>query len=243
MNDKKSPARVDRATTPASSRSSSGDIEAFLKAARSIIPATKSHGRLVFALDATMSRQPTWDIACDLQSAMFDAAGKDGKLAIQLLYFRGFNECRASHFVSETGALKDLMVRIDCRGGQTQISKVFSHILKENKRERVNAAVFIGDAMEETVDMLAHKAAELGMHGVPVFMFQEGHDPKTEAAFKEFARLSRGAWFRFDRSAPATLARLLSSVAVYATGGFKALEKRGTREDRLLIENLRGSGR
>ncbi len=171
---------------------------------------------------------------------MFDTAGKDDKLAIQLVYFRGFGECRASRFVNDANALKDLMTRIDCRGGHTQISKVFSHLLKENARGRVNAAVYIGDAMEEDVDALAHKAAELGMRGVPVFLFQEGSDPATEAAFKEFARLSRGAWFRFDRGAPATLARLLASIAVYATGGFEALEARGTREDRLLLENLRG---
>ena len=62
----------------------------------------------------------------------------------------------------------------------------------------------------------------------------------AEAAFKQIARLSRGAWFRFDQNAAATLARLLSAVAVFATGGLKALEARGRPEDRLMIENMRG---
>ncbi|MCA9240757.1 MAG: hypothetical protein KDA37_11180, partial [Planctomycetales bacterium] len=58
--------------------------------------------------------------------------------------------------------------------------------------------------------------------------------------FKEIARLTRGAWFRFDRDAAATLARLLASVAVFATGGLKALEARGRAEDRMMIEHLTG---
>lgn len=200
-------------------------------------------GRLILALDATMSRQPTWDLACSLQSDMFDAVGKTGGLAVQLVYFRGFGECRASRFVADTAALKNLMTRIDCRGGHTQIGKVLSHVLKENERGKVNAVVYIGDAMEEEIDELADKAGQLGMRGVPVFVFQEGHDSAAEAAFREIARLSKGAWFRFDANAAATLSRLLSAVAVFATGGIKALEARGRQEDRLMLENLRRGGR
>lgn len=190
-----------------------------------------------------MSRQPTWDLACRVQAEMFDAVGNPpGRLSVQLVYFRGFGECRASKFVTDTKALKDLMVRIDCRGGHTQIGKVLSHALRENTRQKVNAVVFIGDAMEEEIDDLAEKAGQLGLQGVPVFLFQEGADTAVERAFREIARLSKGAWFRFDRNAAATLARLLSAVALFATGGQKALAARGRPEDRLLIENLRGGG-
>ncbi len=200
-------------------------------------------GRLILALDATMSRQPTWDLACTLQAQMFDAVGKTGKLNVQLVYFRGFGECRASRFVADTDELKKLMVRIQCQGGRTQIGKVLTHALKETGREKVNALVYIGDAMEEEVDALAAKAGELGLHGVPIFAFQEGHDGTAETALKELARLTKGAWFRFDRNSAATLSRLLSAVAVYATGGLKALEARGRPEDRQMIEHLKGGGR
>ena len=142
----------------------------------------------------------------------------------------------------DTTALKDLMTKIDCRGGHTQIGKVLTHALKENERGRVNAVVYIGDAMEENVDDLAHKAGELGLRGVPVFAFQEGADPVAETAFKEIAHLSKGAWFRFDRNAADALSKLLSAVAVFASGGIRALEARGRAEDRLMIENLRKSG-
>ncbi|HEV2899069.1 MAG TPA: VWA domain-containing protein [Pseudaminobacter sp.] len=239
MSDKKMPAKV---PGPAA-RSESSEIEAFVSQARALgAVAGKGQGRLILALDATMSRQPTWDLACSLQGEMFDAVGKTGGLKVQLVYFRGLDECRASAFVSDTAGLKRLMSSIDCRGGHTQIGKVLSFALKETAREKVNALVYIGDAMEEKIDDLSVKAGNLGLHGVPVFLFQEGRDPAAEAAFKEIARLSKGAWFRFDRNAAATLAKLLSAVAVFATGGLKALEARGRPEDRLMIEHLRGSG-
>jgi hypothetical protein len=241
MNDKKTPAPQRSGNAPAE-RSSSGDVQAFLEKARAVGPAG-GRGRIVLALDATMSRQPTWDLACALQADMFDAVGKAGRLAVQLVYFRGFGECRSSAFVNDTSALKSLMTRIDCRGGHTQIRKVLAHCLKETQREKISAVVYIGDAMEEDVDDLADKAGRLGLLGVPVFVFQEGSDARAERAFREIARLSKGAWFRFDRNSAATLAKLLSSIAVYATGGFAALESRGTAEDRLLLGHMKGGGR
>lgn len=240
MSDKKQrvPARADPA--PVKPQSNAGEIDAFIRQARTLV--ATGTGRLILALDATMSRQPTWDLAIKLQGEMFDAVGKAGTLSVQLAYFRGLGECRSSAFVVDTNALKQLMTRIDCRAGHTQIGKVLAHALKETAAAKVNALVYIGDAMEEDIDELAQKAGSLGLHGVPVFVFQEGHDPGAEKAFKEIARLSKGAWFRFDRRAAATLAGLLSAVAVYATGGLKALEARDRPGDRLLIEHLRGGG-
>ena len=54
-------------------------------------------------------------------------------------------------------------------------------------------------------------------------MFQEGGDAVAEQAFREIARLSRGAYCRFDISAAHELAELLRAVAAYAAGGMKAL--------------------
>lgn len=225
---------------PEASPSDRGDIRAFLEKARAVRSGGPGQqGRLVLALDATMSRQPTWDLACSLQAEMFDAVEKNSKLAVQLVYFRGFGECRSSKFVNDTTALKTLMTQISCQGGHTQIRKVLAHALKANADEKLSAVIYIGDAMEENIDDLADKAGHLGLLGVPIFLFQEGHDATAEHGFREIARLSNGAWFRFDRSAASTLANLLSSIAVYATGGFAALENRGTSEDRLLLSHLK----
>ena len=239
MSDKTIPVRVGGATTPAKPRSDSSAIDAFVSRARALAPSANA-GRLILALDATMSRQPTWDLACSLQGEMFDAVAKAGGLSVQLAYFRGLGEFQASAFVARADALKQLMTAIDCRGGYTQIGKVLAHALAESKRGKVGALVYIGDAMEEHADELAAKAGELGLRGVPVFVFQEGRDGVAERTFKEIARVSKGAWFRFDRNSAATLARLLSAVAVFASGGLNALEARGRPEDRLMIASLRG---
>ena len=221
-------------------RPKSGDVDAFLAEARALAPASTDggRGRLIFALDATMSRQPTWDTALRLQAEMFEEAGKVGSLDVQLVYFRGFNECRASRWVSETKGLRDLMTGIECRGGHTQIGKVLNHARREAGKRKVNVLVFVGDALEEAIDDLAAKAGELGLLGVKMFVFQEGHDRAVERGFREMARLSGGAYGRFDPNAAGQLARLLRAAAVYAAGGLKALQKSGAGTP-LLLEQLR----
>ncbi len=216
---------------PEAKRSTADDIAAFVEKARSMSPfAAGSRGRLVFALDATMSRQPTWDMACQLQADMFREAASLGSLDIRLVYYRGFNECRASKWISDSAELARLMTKIDCRGGNTQISRVLSEARREAASAGVRAVVFVGDAMEENVDDLSTKAGELGMLKVPVFMFQEGHDPVAEQAFREIARLSGGAWCRFDPGAAAQLRDLLRAAAAYAAGGREALKRLSSRE-------------
>ncbi|WJR81240.1 VWA domain-containing protein [Bradyrhizobium sp. NP1] len=209
---------------PDATSSAAEDIAAFVAKARAMSPhALGSRGRLIFALDATMSRQPTWDMACALQADMFREAGAIGSLDIRLVYYRGLSECRATGWISDSAQLAKLMSKIDCRGGNTQIGKVLSEARREAAASGVRAVVFVGDAMEERIDDLCAKAGELGLLNVPVFMFQEGHDADAEAAFKEIARLSRGAYCKFDPGAAAQLRELLRAAAVYAAGGREAL--------------------
>ena len=209
---------------PETKTSASEDIAAFVAKARAMSPhAPGAKGRLVFALDATMSRQPTWDMACTLQADMFREAAAIGSLDILLVYYRGLNECRASNWISDTGHLARLMSGIACQGGNTQIGKVLSEARREAVASGVRAVVFVGDAMEEPIDDLCAKAGELGLLKVPVFMFQEGHDDVAEHAFREIARLTGGAWCRFDPGAAAQLRELLRAAAAYAAGGREAL--------------------
>jgi hypothetical protein len=206
--------------------SSHSEIDAFLAKVKSLEPtvARGARGRLIFALDATMSRQPLWDTACRLQADMFREAAAIGGLDVQLLYYRGLKECRASRWVSEADRLGALMERIDCRGGHTQIGKVLAHARRETQVAKVQALVFVGDAMEEKLDDLCHSAGELGLLGVRAFMFQEGTDPVAEQAFREIARLTGGAYCRFDPGAAHQLAELLRAAAAYAAGGMRALQ-------------------
>ena len=221
----------DGASLPEAKASTSEDIAAFVAKARAMSPhAAGARGRLVFALDATMSRQPTWDMACALQADMFREAASLGSLDIRLIYYRGFNECRATRWISDSAELAKLMGKIDCRGGNTQIGKVLVEARREAAESGVRAVVFVGDAMEESVDDLCSKAGELGMLKVPVFMFQEGDDPVAEQVFRDIARLTGGAWCKFDPGAAAQLRELLRAAAAYAAGGRDALKRLSARE-------------
>jgi hypothetical protein len=175
-------------------------------------------GRLIFALDATASRQPTWDAACALQAEMFrEVTGLD----VQLIYYRGESECQASRWFSDAASLAKAMARIVCEGGCTQIGRVLAHACKSENRAAV--LVFVGDAMEENPDKLISAARRLGC---PVFIFQEGDDPDVERVFQGIARASGGAYCRFDPGAARQLAELLRAVAIYAAGGATALAAR-----------------
>jgi hypothetical protein len=215
--------------------SSSADVDAFLASVKKM-PAASGEGRLIFAMDATMSRQPTWDTALSIQGQMFMAAKG---LTVQLVYFRGFNECKASGWVTEPKALANLMTKVDCRGGNTQIGRVLTHVKNAAGKAKINAVIFVGDACEESIDGLCQSAGEIGLLGVPLFMFQEGADGTAEKAFKEIAKLTRGAYFRLDSASPKILADLLGAVAAYATGGRQALEAKGGQAARALLQQLK----
>jgi hypothetical protein len=221
--DIQAPARTD---APGAVVSNPDAVDAFLADVRSrpAVQTGGTRGRLMFAMDATMSRQPTWDRALQIQAEMFQETARIGGLDVQLVYFRGFGECRSSKWVSDPTSLAALMTRVGCRGGYTQIGKIMSHIEREASRGKINAAVYVGDAFEENIDEICRAAGEVGLLGVPMFMFLEGRDLTAERAFREIARLTRGAFCHLDEGSAHQLRELLSAVAVYAAGGRKALE-------------------
>ena len=222
----KTPAKKKSGTVEAP-RSSGAEVETFLTRVKSMTPAVAGQGRLIFAMDATMSRQPTWDLALELQAEMFRAVKEVGGLDVQLVYFRGLGETRASKWVGDPEALARLMSGVSCRGGHTQIRKVLVHARRESERAKVNAVIYVGDCMEENIDELSELAGQLGLMGVPVFLFQEGREPNAERGFREIARLTHGAYCHFAAGSAGQLRALLAAGAVYATGGRKALQNYG----------------
>ena len=217
------------------------DVDAFLRkvAATPNLKQSGRRGRLMFAMDATASRQASWDKACQIQAEMFEATSTLGGLDVQLVYYRGFRECQASPWVGSAKDLLKRMTAVTCLGGQTQIGRVLKHALKESHREKVNAVVFVGDCMEEDIDDLCGRAGELALRKVPVFLFQEGSDQRAERAFRDIARLTKGAYCSFDAGSAAQLKALLSAVAVYAAGGRKALEARKDSAAVRLLQQLK----
>ena len=218
---------VGRGKTPvgrASGKIGRSPVEAFLqKLSVAPVPTHLGRGRLLFALDATASREATWDQACHIQAEMFGAAAEVGGLEIQLAYYRGHLDFCATPWLGDAAALVREMTVVDCRAGHTQIARVLDHALAEARQGRVSAVVFVGDCVEEDAAELCRKAGELGVRGTRVFMFQEGDDPAAQVAFQQIATLSGGAWCRFDLGSAGQLRDLLKAVAVYAAGGKKAL--------------------
>jgi hypothetical protein len=213
------------------SHSRRGEVDAFLREVASA-PVTKvggERGRLMFAMDATASREPSWDRAARIQAEMFNETRTLGGLEVQLVYYRGFMEFDASEWYADAGDLMRRMTRVHCAAGQTQIGRVLQHALDETRRHKVHALVFVGDCIEEDPGTLNRLAGELGLLGLPAFVFQEGYDPVVEGGFRQLARLSGGAYSHFDAGSPQQLRDLLRAVAVYAAGGRRALEDLGKR--------------
>lgn len=212
--------------------SSTAEIDAFLNkvAATPNARAPGQGGRLLFAIDATASREPTWDIACQIQAEMFRETKTLGGLTVQLAFYRGFGEMKVTKWLDSADELIKRMVKVRCLAGRTQIRKVLRHALKETKQRKIDALVFVGDVVEEDVDALGHIAGQLGLVGTPVFVFHEGHEPVSRRVFEQIAKLSGGAVASFDAGSASQLRELLTAVAVFATGGRPALEDYGKRQ-------------
>lgn len=208
----------------------SAEVAAFLdKVARmpAVRAASARPGRLVFAVDATASRQPAWDRACALTGEMFLATRDLGGLAVSLAYWRGFGEFAATPFLTDGAELARRMSTVTCLGGHTQILRALRHALAETQQEKVGALVLVGDAVEEDIDALCQAAGELGLRGTPVFCFHEGGNAIAANAFRQIAKVSGGAYAPFDSTAAEALRDLLRAVAVYAAGGRAALARLG----------------
>ena len=157
-----------------SERSSRDEIDAFLNAAARVPALSQVRGRLIFAIDATMSRQPSWDRAAEIQTEMFEVAQSIGGLAVQLVWFRGRGEFEASEWTVTPAALAERMRAVACRSGFTQLRRVLQHAADEARRTRIGALVYVGDCFEERHEAATKAAAALALRGVPAFMFHEG---------------------------------------------------------------------
>jgi hypothetical protein len=219
-----------------------GGVDRFLEQQKSA--PTPQRGRLIFALDATASREHCWDTAQQLQAEMFREVAAIGRLDVQLVYFRGpsgqpGSECRASPWVEDPSRLAKLMSSIDCRAGYTQIARVLTHACYEAGRQKINALVYVGDACEDERDELVQAAHNLAALQVPVFIFQEGREPLVQRRFQEIASITNGACFSFDVGAVQPLAQLLRAIATFAVGGLTALQASSNPGATKLLGSLR----
>ena len=202
------------------------DVQRFLDVARANPPAPRDvpPHRVLFALDATASREPTWDLAMQLHAELFNAAA-DAKrasgtaIAVQLAYYRGYDEFHVSPWSTSPAELLRRMTGTACRAGRTRIEQVLAHALRETRREAIKAAVFVGDCCEEPAAKLTAAAGRLALFKLPFFIFQEGHDASAAQVFRAIARITGGAHMPFAAGSAERLRALFGVVARYAAEG------------------------
>jgi hypothetical protein len=224
-------------------RSNSLSVQDFLKKSDELVPQTnnKNSGRLLFAMDATASREHAWDMACQIQAEMFMSTQEIGNLEISLCYYRGYNEFKSFEWSSNASKLRDQMLQVRCLAGHTQIKRTLEHAIQSCVKQKIKAVVLVSDSFEESIDQVGMSAGKLGLLGVPVFVFHEGHDSTAKDAFQHIAQLSNGAYCSFDHNSVAQLKELLCAVAAFAVGGLDALEKhsqQGSTIARSIIKQL-----
>lgn len=188
-------------------------------------PAERTTHRLIFAMDATASRAPTWDLACSLHAELFSAVRDSGNLAVQLAYYRGIDEFRYSSWSTTPDALLNTMLGVRCLGGMTQILRVINHAKRESAHQPVRALVLVGDCFEENTSQVISAAGQLAVYGVPMFLFQEGRDPTATNVFAELASITRGAHIPFRQGSADELRACLRAVATYAASGREGLRE------------------
>ncbi|MEM8844817.1 MAG: VWA domain-containing protein [Pseudomonadota bacterium] len=205
--------------------SSSLSVQEFLKKSGQIATSEQNSGRLLFAMDATGSREHSWDMACKIQADMFMSTQEMGALEISLCYYRGYHEFHAFSWTKNAAQLRDQMLQVRCVPGHTQIKRTLEYAAASCVKQKIKAVVLVGDCIEESIDEVGHSAGKLGMMGVPVFVFHEGTDSVAKGAFEHIAKLSNGAYCPFDQNSVAQLKELLCAVAAFTVGGLSALEE------------------
>jgi len=193
-----------------------------------VIAEKRERGRVVFALDLTASRERTLEQARIATAAMFDAIKAVGEVALRFVYFRGTNECKASSWNSDPGALCESMLRLTCESGRTQIGRVLRMVLGE--KQRISAVVFVGDQCEEDSAGLEALAKALGEKSIPIFVFHECADDNDRSlaakpVFMLLAQASGGAYLELKADSGAALRETLSTVAAFTAGGAEGLTR------------------
>ena len=105
-------------------------VNTFLRRAQDQAMTNTTSARLIFAMDATASREPTWDLATSLHAELFSIASAT-RLDVQLVYYRGLDDFFVSSWNKEPRTLLHEMQNVRCRGGRTQILRVLQHARRQ----------------------------------------------------------------------------------------------------------------
>jgi len=196
---------------------------------RSPKPSGKSDGRLVFIIDATASREHSWQAAQEIQIQMFEAARQFGNLHVRLMFFGG-DYFEDTGWTDDPNYLKQKMAPVQCIGGYTQYLKAFTKLDSEINS---GCVVLVGDCFEhynKDEQNIYNIANRLGLRKCPVFCLHEGN--LYEDHFNKIAEVSGGAYLNFGPGISLQLNDCFKSVAAFSTGGLKALDQLKSKGDK-----------
>jgi hypothetical protein len=185
---------------------------------------TPARPRLIFAVDATASREPAWVAARQVTDALVKAL--PGQLDVALAVHGGSRVHIFTEFTNEPAALRDRAAGVVCEAGLTRLLPILSVSLKQ---PAVRVVVYIGDVFEENVAKGRQLTDAMGKQGIRLIVLHDTADPaarRDAELFWDLAKRTGGCVMPFDASSSGRLRDLLSAVAVYAVGGEKLLRER-----------------
>jgi hypothetical protein len=217
-------------------RTMTSAVGAAVRAAVAALPAALGHAeppvdtgtpacpRLVFAVDATASREPAWAAAKQVTDALVKAL--PGELDVALAVHGGSRVHTFTAFTDDANTLRDRAAGVTCQAGLTRLLPILATVVK---RPAVRVVVYIGDVFEESMHQGRRLADAMGTHGTKLIVLHDTSDPaarRDAEVFWDLVKRTGGCVLPFDASAPDLLRELLSAVAVYAVGGEKLLRER-----------------
>ena len=185
---------------------------------------TPCRPRLVFAVDATASREPAWAAARQVTDALVKAL--PGELDVALAVHGGSRVHTFTAFTSDASTLRDRAAGVACHAGMTRLLPILATSLKQ---QSVRVVIYIGDVFEESLPQGRQLADAMGGRGTKLIVLHDTADPgarRDAEVFWDLAKRTGGCVLPFDAGASGKLRDILSAVAVYAVGGEKLLRER-----------------
>jgi len=180
----------------------------------------KQATKIGFLIDATGSREQTWELAQTIQAKMFQAVSGLKAVSLRLVYF-GNNRLTALGWDNNPNSVAKHMAAVRCRTGLTQIIEGLQSFIDERPDGKAAAIILIGDCFEESSSQAERAAILLKEKGIKVFSFVEGYDPTAQSVFRRISEITGGKFARFGSNMP--LSDLCEGVVLLASGGEKAL--------------------
>jgi hypothetical protein len=195
-------------------------------------------GCLGMVIDATASRDASWNAAKKIQRQLFARVSGDNRMVLRLVVMRG-GGFKDYGWHTDGEKLGSLIDRMQTDSGNTRIVDSLRAFIREPGGHKPAALILVGDCCEEKNADVLNAARELSQNGIRVYAFHEtvggttdrrANNSNAENLFRQVAAITGGAFAKFGNGMP--LADLCNAVAAYCAGGEEALKALGRRGDR-----------